>query len=123
MTQAALYRRRLDIQRQVTKTRDTMGGAVPNWITVWRDVPCRMSATTGKEVFGAQQVLTDVTWRIAFRWRPGLDAKMRCVEYLNPARTESTVYNVEAVLPDATNRREVTLLCRTRGAQGFRSDG
>lgn len=122
MTQAALYRRRVDIQRQI-KTRDSMGGVVVEWQTSWPGVPCSIKAWVGKETFGAQQVMADVTWRVAFRWRPDLDATMRCVEYLNAAHTESTVYNVEAILPDATNRREITLLCRTREADGFRSDG
>lgn len=122
MTQAGQYRRRVDIERPV-RTRDSSGGNVTTWSPVWTRVPCKIGATVGKETTGAQQLLSDVTWRIAFRWRPGLDATMRCVEYLNAEHTQSTVYNVEAVLPDATNRREITLLCRTRDADGFRADG
>ena len=124
MAQAGSYRRRADIEQQV-QTKDSTGSIVPTWKTLWRNVPCSINQFQGRghEAFAAQQVQADVEWKIAFRWRPDLDASMRVVEYLDAARTKSTVYNVEAVLPDKTNRREITLLCRTRLSEGFRSDG
>jgi SPP1 family predicted phage head-tail adaptor len=124
MAQAGAYRRRVDVEQQV-QTKDSTGSVVPTWAALWKDVPCSINQFQGrgKEGFAAQQVQADVEWKIAFRWRPDLDASMRCVEYLDAARTKSTVYNVEAVLPDATNRRQITLLCRTRLSEGFRTDG
>jgi len=122
MAQAGKYRRRVDIQSQV-QTKDSTGSVVPTWETIWSAVPCSINQFQGRghESFAAHQA--DVEWKIAFRWRPGLDASMRVVEYLNAQRTASTIYNVEAVLPEATNRREITLLCRTRESEGFRADG
>lgn len=124
MPQAGAYRRRVDIEQQV-QTKDSTGSVVPTWSALWKAVPCSINQFQGrgKEGFAAQQVQADVEWKIAFRWRPGLDASMRCVEYFDAARTTSTVYNVEAVLPDPTNRRQITLLCRTRLSEGFRTDG
>lgn len=124
MAQAGSYRRRVDVEQQV-QTKDTTGSVVPTWLVIWKAVPCSINQYQGRghESFAAQQVQADVTWKIAFRWRPDIDASMRLVEYLDAERTKSTVYNVEAVLPDATNRVELTLICRTRLSEGFRSDG
>ena len=124
MPQAGAYRRRVDIEQQV-QTKDSTGSVVPTWKAIWKTVPCSINQFQGRghEAFAAQQVQADVEWKIEFRWRPLLDASMRVVEYLDAARTKSTVYNVEAVLPDTTNRRRITLLCRTRLSEGFRSDG
>lgn len=124
MTQAGTYRRRVDIQQQAG-VKDTTGSIIPTWKTIWPRVPCSINQFQGRghEVMSAQQTQSDVEWKVAFRWRPDLDASMRCVEYLDADRTKSTVYNIEAVLPDATNRREIVLLCRTRLSEGFRSDG
>lgn len=125
MSQAGEYRRRVDVERQV-QTKDSTGSVVPTWQPAWRDVPCSINQFQGRghEGFAAQQVQADVEWKIAFRWRPDLDASMRCLEYPGGDRARPpTIYNVEAVLPDATNRREITLMCRTRLAEGFRSDG
>jgi SPP1 family predicted phage head-tail adaptor len=124
MAQAGAYRRRVDIEQQV-QTKDSTGSVVPTWAALWKDVPCSINQFQGRsrEEFAAQQVQADVEWKIAFRWRPDLDASMRVVEYLNAARTKSMIYNIEGVLPDATNRRQIVLLCRTRLSEGFRSDG
>lgn len=124
MSQAGKYRRRIDIEEQV-QTKDTTGSVVPTWKALWRGVPCSINQFQGRgrEGFAAQQVQADVEWKIAFRWRPDLDASMRCVEYLGGDRAKPFVYNIEAVLPDATNRREIELLCRTRLSEGFRTDG
>ena len=124
MAQAGAYRRRVDIQHQV-QTQDTTGSVVSTWKTIWPDVPCSINQYQGRghEAYAAQQVQADVEWKISFRWRPDLDASMRAVEYLDARRTKSTVYNIEAVLPDPTNRRQIMVLCRTRLSEGFRSDG
>jgi SPP1 family predicted phage head-tail adaptor len=124
MAQAGSYRRRVDIEQQI-QTKDSTGSVVPTWQPIWKAVPCSINQYQGRghEVFAAQQVQADVTWKISFRWRPDIDASMRIVEYLDAAHTKSTVYNVEAVLPDATNRREITTICRTRLSAGFRTDG
>lgn len=124
MPQAGSYRRRVDIEQQAG-VKDTTGSIVPTWKVLWRSVPCSINQFQGRghEVMAAQQTQADVEWKVAFRWRPDLDESMRLVEYLDDAKTRSRVYNIEAVLPDATNRREITLLCRTRLSEGFRTDG
>lgn len=118
----SLMRRRVDVQKQV-QTKDSTGSVVPTWVTVWSNVPCAIQQVRGREYFTAQQTQADVGWTVSMRWRPGLDAAMRCVEYTNEERTTQTVYNVEAVLPDVTNRRNLDLLCRTVLNDGFRADG
>lgn len=120
MAQAGAYRRRVHIQQQVA-VKDSTGGIVPTWKTIWPDVPCSILPYRPKEIFEAQQVNSQLTWKIGFRWRPDLDASMRLVEF--PRSNNPTIYNVEGVMPDATNRREIALLCRTRDQEGFKTDG
>lgn len=122
MAQAGSYRRRMDIQKQVT-VKDTTGNGVPSWQTIWSAVPCSVAPWRSSESFSAQQTQADVQWRIAFRWRPGLDASMRLVERSAASGSAPLVYNIESVMSDATDRREISLLCRTRLGEGFRSDG
>lgn len=74
---------------------------------------------TGRELFMAQQVQAEVTTRISFRWRLAeLDATCR-------VRTVSAeqIYDILAVLPDATARREIVLLCILRTSEGWRRGG
>lgn len=74
---------------------------------------------TGRELFAAQQVQAEVTTRISFRWRPvDVDATCR-------VRTVSgdQIYDILAVLPDATARREIMLLCILRTSEGWRRGG
>lgn len=122
MTQKGNFRRHLYIQQQIP-TKDSTGSVVPTWKTIWSAVPCSVEAWRGQEVFQAQQVQEKTTWKVTFNWRPNLDASMRCIEYTNQQRTEYLIYNIEAVMPDVTNRREIQLMCTTRLEDGFRSDG
>lgn len=119
--QAGSFRRRVDIEYQV-QTKDSTGSVVPTWTVVFRSVPCSITAWRGRESFLANQVQSDVTWKVLFRFLPDLDASMRCVEYLSPDRKKRVIYNIESVMPD-NDGMNVELLCRTRLTEGFRSDG
>lgn len=121
--QAGELRRRIDIQAP-KETKDSTGNPIPGWNTVFRSVPCSINSIQGREYFAAQQIQSDITNRIVMRWQPGLlDTTMRAIEYTNAAKTEFTIYNIEAVLPDETGRLTYTLMCRSRLNEGFRKNG
>lgn len=120
MAHAGAYRRRVDIQWQKL-VQDSTGSAVPTWKTRWYAVPCSILVYRGNEGFDAAQVDAYVTFKVTFRYRPDIDATMRLVEHL-PGQPD-TLYNIEAVYPDISGRRDVTVLCKVRLTEGFRSDG
>lgn len=118
-----VYRRRVDIQQRVV-VKDSFGGTKDDtWKTIWPAVPCAIEALSGRELFLAQQVQSDATYKISFRWRPGIDATMRLRHSSGTTPQAYDYYNIEAVIPDDTNRRTLELLCRLRINDGFRKDG
>lgn len=76
----------------------------------WEDAygvrfPVEIQPLSGRELVAAQAVQSKVSTRIRSRSITGLEAAMRVVH-------GSTVYNIEAVVPDPLSGREwVTLLC------------
>jgi len=108
---AGKLRHRVTIQQQ-TKTQDSTGSVIPSWsalATVWAAI----EPLSGRELFSASQVQSSVTTRIRIRARDGITPKMRVLH-------GSTVFDIEAVLPDPTKNREIHLMCINRGAAGFR---
>lgn len=121
--QPGTLRRRIDIQVLGT-TKDSFGGIIQKWNTVFADVPCSIESISGREYFAAQQVQSSISVRITMRWRPGtIDPTMRAINYKDQAHTIFDVYNIEAVIPDLTGRRELVLMCTQRFNDGFMKDG
>lgn len=104
---AGELRHRITLQR-ATEARDSFGQAVKTWsdvATVWASVePLR-----GREFLDARQLQREISAHITIRWRDDVDAGMR-VRWTDPAGT-AHLYDIEAVLPDATHRRVLTLMC------------
>lgn len=121
--QPGTLRHRIDIQMP-TSTKDSFGGIMPGWLTLFANVPCSIEAISGREYFAAQQVQSSISARIVIRWRSGnIDSTMRAIKYTDQAHKTFNVYNIEAVLPDLTGRRELTLMCTQRFDDGSRKDG
>ncbi len=85
----------------------------------WR-MPVDVVALSGRELIAAQSVHSKVSTRIVARYRPGFTARMRAWfqdpdlldAFDQPVYPGTTVYNIEAVIPDPdSRRRHVTLLC------------
>lgn len=94
---------------------DSDGATVQTWVDAFEvnsRMPCEVTALSGGELIAAQAVQSKVTTRLKPRYRPGFSASMR-------GRLGSTIFNIEAVIPDPDSRiRYVTLLCSSGVNEG-----
>ena len=102
---APRLRHRVTIE-QVTESRDADGGVVTAWATLHSKVPAEIVPLSGREFVAAQAAQAGITARLTIRYMAGITPKMRVVH-------GSDIYNVEAVLPDPTLRRHLTLMVST----------
>lgn len=90
---------------------DSDGALTEIWLDAFATsprMPCEVVALSGRELIAAQAIASRVTTRIKTRFRPGFDAVQRATS------TDGTIYNIDAVLPDADSRiRWVTLLAHS----------
>lgn len=91
---------------QVTETRDADGGVVTAWATLHSKVPAEIVPLSGREFVAAQAAQAGITARMTIRYVTGITPKMRVVH-------GADIYNIEAVLPDPTLRRHLTLMVST----------
>jgi SPP1 family predicted phage head-tail adaptor len=102
-------RHRVDIE-QSSLALDSEGRQVEDWETILTSdelavlLPAEIVPLSGREFVAAQAVQAGITTRITVRWRDGITAAMRVVH-------GADIYNIKAVLPDATLRRHLTLMC------------
>lgn len=88
-------------------------------VEVWADafdvsptMPAEVTPLSGRELIAAASTQSRVTHRIRIRYRDGITAKLRAVE-------RTTVYNIEAVIPDTkSGQRYLTLLASTGTNEG-----
>lgn len=103
--QAGRLRHRLQLQ-QLVATQDADAGTVAeSWAdvaTLWAEIV----PLSGRELIAAASVQASVNTRITIRWREGVVPTMRGVH-------AGVLYNIKAVLPDATQRRWLTLMCES----------
>lgn len=125
--QPGRLRHRIDLQTPVDQ-QDSFGEPITTWQDFVANVPAAIEPLAGREFYAAQQEQSDVTTRIRIRWRQGVTELMRAVHTFvidpdtSPPTFQSDVYDIEAVLPDQrSGRRELVLMCRKRGAEGFQS--
>ena len=106
---AGRLRHRITIE-QPTETQDATTGAVTvTWAPLWVNVPAEIVPRSGREFLAAQQMQAEVSTLITFRWRAGLDAKMRI-------RHGTRIYNPSAFLPDPEAGREYVVAACGEGA-------
>lgn len=120
--QAGRLRHRIDLQFPVDE-QDSSGEPITIWQDFATNVPSEIAALQGREFYAAQQEQSDVTTRIRIRWRKGVTELMRAVHTVtDDTGTQTDIYDIEAALPDQkSGRRELVLMCRKRGAEGFQS--
>lgn len=89
---AGKLRHRVTIEREVIDI-DSDGAQVPEWMIFAGPVPAEIAPVSGRELLAAQAVSSKVSSRIKMRRLDGVTAGMRAVH-------RSTIYNIEAVIPD-----------------------
>jgi len=104
---AGELRQRVTLQ-EATEVRDSFGEVTKTWsdvATVWASV----ETLSGREFLEARQLQRATTVRVVIRWREGVTPAMR-VRWTDAGGTLHT-YDVDAVIPDGTQRRQLTLMC------------
>jgi SPP1 family predicted phage head-tail adaptor len=82
------------------------GATTKTWVTFVAKTWAKITPASGREYVAAQSAQSKVTGRIVIRRRAGVTAKMRVRK-----RSDGTVYNIEAVMPDPESGQEyLTLL-------------
>ena len=99
---AGPLRHRLIIQQKVETKSDVTGELLVSW-KKFADVWGEIVSLSGKEYLAAQQIKSQVTSRARIRIIDGVVPTMRIV-------FKNTYYNIAAVLPDRTFRRELVLM-------------
>jgi SPP1 family predicted phage head-tail adaptor len=92
---------------------DSDGKKVETWSPVFeRMVPAEIKAMSGRELIASQAVQSKVNTRIRVRYRVEFKASLRVTH-------RSTVYNIEAVIPDPDSGVSfLTLLCSSGVNEG-----
>lgn len=101
--QAGRLRHRVVIQ-QATESQNGFGEVTRSWstyATVWAAV----EPLQGQEFLDGRQLEAAVDTRIRIRHRSGVTQRMR-------ATWSGHTYDVQSVIADATNRRQMLLMCR-----------
>jgi SPP1 family predicted phage head-tail adaptor len=81
------------------------GVRTESWSDAFGYLSAAIEPLSGRDLIAAQAVQSEVTTRIRLRHRPGILSSMR-------VRHRETIYNIKAVIPDATSGVHwVTLLC------------
>lgn len=98
-------RHRIVIQSAST-AQDAYGEPVQTWgtfATLWAAV--EPQPLQGREYFVGQQMQSEVSTRIRIRDYPGITPLMRVL-------WDSRYFQIESIVADRTNRRELHLMCR-----------
>jgi SPP1 family predicted phage head-tail adaptor len=118
--QSGRFRHQVSLQRRTDSQNPS--GQVSHSYAEFAEPWARISSITGREFVAAQQVQSEVTTKITIRWRHDVDETCRVVHVVkhdeNPQWFD--VYDIVAVLPDDTGRRELQLMCKKLVAEGWR---
>jgi SPP1 family predicted phage head-tail adaptor len=104
--QAGKLSTRITIQQRST-TQDTVGQPLDTWTTfatVWADVRTTNGLSFIKEAIRANAEVSMMRTSFRIRYRTGINAGMRVL-------LGSTVYDIEAVMPDLGNKDHLDLVC------------
>lgn len=104
-------RHRIDIEALTVSQDSTTGAVSQSWATIRAGGEALLAAeivpASGREFVSSQATQASVATRMTIRHRSGIEPSMRVIH-------GSDIYNIEAVLPDPTFARHLTLMC-TRG--------
>jgi SPP1 family predicted phage head-tail adaptor len=102
-------RHRITIARP-NLTQDTFGGTQIGDDSIFADrVPASIATLTGRELYAAQQKVSEVTHRIVIRWMRGVTAKMNVVW-----TDENRFFQIQAVENPDGRHIDLHLLCIER---------
>lgn len=114
LTQA--FRHRIQLQQYVeTVVLGNVTGEWVNWpLNVSNDptlLPAAWLPGPGREFLAAEALRAETSGRLVIRYMPGVEAEMRVL-------WDGMVWDIKAVLPDPTRRREITLMVSQGANQG-----
>jgi SPP1 family predicted phage head-tail adaptor len=109
--QAGPLRHRVTIQTPVVQTADTGEAIVTEWLDLC-EVWAAIETLSGREWLASAEFRPGVTTRIRIRWRADVGADMRVLH-------GSTVFGIDAVLPQWQGMSELHLMC----TDGIVTDG
>jgi len=115
---AGRYRHRVTIQRPV-EVQAGSGDVTQTWAdlaTVW----ARITPARGEKYLAAQQI--DDAQAVAFRIRYRLGIRPNQRLKYSPEPGLYKLYDVVDVLEINERRREIEMMCRLRGSDGFRNE-
>lgn len=98
-------RHRVTFQSRVT-TRGPDGEPLVSWAD-FRTVWAAIEPVSGKEYVAAQEQQSPTDTRITVRIQSGLTSTMRAIHVAT-----GDIYNIQAILPDETLRKYITLLAQ-----------
>lgn len=101
--QAGRLRHRVTIQQPV-ETRNAFGEAIKTWSTV-ATIYASVEPLSGREMFDAEQVQSEISHRVRLRYRSGLTTRMRLLY-------GSRVLHIQAVIDVKERHQELQLMCR-----------
>lgn len=97
-------RHRITIQSQVqTQDLDAGGAVIVTWSTLVADEPAEVVPVSGREYLQAGAMQTEIAARMTIRWRDGIAPTQRVL-------FDGRYYDIQAVLPDPSARRWLTLM-------------
>lgn len=119
---AGLLNRRIVLQSR-TETQGSTGEVSWTWTDVdevWAAIEPLSTRSAYRENIVAEQMQQWADVRIRIRYRHGITPKHR-VKYDEPGSpTYTRYYDIEAVVSPREGRKELHLLCKERGSDGFR---
>ncbi|RZZ81401.1 phage head closure protein [Pseudoxanthomonas winnipegensis] len=99
------YPHRIDLLARGLQ-KDQFGDEVETWTTWAPSVPADVHPLSGREFIEAGADQAQLKARIQIPYKPGVESTMRVVH-------DGVEYGIQAVLPDPTARRHLTLMVST----------
>lgn len=107
--QAGKLRHRIVLQSS-SGSADSFGQSVLTWAPIsGGTVYASVEALTGREFLDSRQIEAQVDYRVRIRWRNDVTEQTR-ISWTDPMSV-AHLFEIRAVLPDATSRRQLELMC------------
>lgn len=115
-TEAGRFRHRVDIEYPI-ESQDGTGQPVKSWLPFALGVPAEIAAVSAREFIAGGSEQAKIVARIRIRFRPGIDATMRCKHKVaeDSSGPVYDIYNIEGALPDPDSGRCFILLPVSKG--------
>jgi SPP1 family predicted phage head-tail adaptor len=101
---------------QPTLAQDASGGTQEDQANTFATVWASIEALSGRELYAAQQKVSQVTHKITIRWWPGVKANMN-------VQFEDREFQIESVENPDEQKKMLVLLCMERDSSARESAG